>query len=262
MKSLSDRPRRLLSTPFVRAKKAATVITCIMGLGSRASITTGMSLARVARYALSSGSIGQHRLTILSGSVVDFAWDGANPQNAAIVNAANEGCLGGGGVDGAINNAGGPNLQRDRESLPILNRSGSFGEIRCPTGSAVITGPGSYGSLKVPYVIHAVGPNYSRYPDPKEGDKMLASAYKESLQRAKEAKLEAVAFSLLSSGIFRGTRSKREVLEIGVKTIVDFDGYDELKEVYMCAFSPSDIDILIGIAAEEGLKEAKPDPVL
>lgn len=253
--SVSFNGRRRLSAPSYRSKKIAIVLTYILGVGRTNIIVAGMSLVRVARYALSPGSIGKHRLVVASGSVVDFAWDGVNPNNAAIVNAANEGCLGGGGVDGAINTAGGPNLQRDRASLPVLKRSVSFGEVRCPTGSAVITGPGSYGRLKVPYVIHAVGPNYSLLSDPEEGDKMLASAYRESLERAKEVGLEAVAFSLLSSGIFRGARSKKEVLKIGLKAVVDFEGYDDLQEVHLCAFSPSDIDTLFDIAAEEGLEE-------
>jgi O-acetyl-ADP-ribose deacetylase (regulator of RNase III) len=59
--------------------------------------------------------------------------------------------LGGGGVDGAITAAGGENLADDRMALKQIAPG-----IRCKTGSAVITGPGDYGSLKVPFVVHAV----------------------------------------------------------------------------------------------------------
>jgi len=214
----------------------------------------GLSL--LARYAVvrpsrSEAAARAFDLAISIGSVVDFAYGGDAPQlkvKAAIVNAANEACLGGGGVDGAISNAGGPNLLADRMALP--EKTG----IRCPSGEAVITGPGSYGTLRVPYVIHAVGPNYMSFDNNLvNGDKLLYSAYSQSLERAKEAKLEAVAFSLISSGIFRGRRSKREVLRIGMEAIADFDGYKGLKEVHMCAYSAEDGDDLCDIAAELGL---------
>jgi O-acetyl-ADP-ribose deacetylase len=62
----------------------------------------------------------------------------------AIVNAASECCLGGGGIDGAINNAGGRTLIADRRSLPIITHGGGGNGVRCHTGNAVITGPNSY----------------------------------------------------------------------------------------------------------------------
>ena len=212
----------------------------------------------VARYAVihppsADAAARAFDLVISSGSVVDFAYGESSQlkgNKAAIVNAANELCLGGGGVDGAISTAGGPNLLADRTALP------EKGGVRCPTGGAVITGPGSYGTLRVSYVIHAVGPNYMSFgSNLVEGDKLLRSAYSQSLERAKEAGLEAVAFSLISSGIFRGQRSKKEVLRIGMEAIADFDGYDELEEVHMCAYSAADSDTLCEIAAELGLPE-------
>jgi len=207
-------------------------------------------LTQLARYAVQPS----WALVITGGSVVDFSYQGdGKAGRAAIVNAANEGCLGGGGVDGAISNAGGPSLLADRRALPEVAPG-----KRCPTGQAVITGPGSYGSLRVPYVIHAVGPNYMMFDwNLKEGDRLLMSAYRESLERAKEAKLEAVAFSLISSGIFRGERSKKDVLKLGMETICDFDGYEELREVHMCAYNSAETTTLQDIAAELGLKEAQ-----
>jgi len=64
------------------------------------------------------------------------------------VNAANEECLGGGGVDGAITEAGGPRLAKDRLVLPIVSAG-----IRCPTGGVVITGPNRYGTLRIDQII-------------------------------------------------------------------------------------------------------------
>lgn len=157
----------------------------------------------------------------------------------AIVNAANERCLGGGGVDGAISNAGGYKLYNDRAALPILSEH----EVRCHTGNAVITGPNRYGSLRVNYVVHAVGPAYFRFSDEMsdedsneettdakhyesdefaEPDALLRSAYQESLERCRENGITDVAFSLLSAGIFRGKRTLNDVLFIGVTAIRDW----------------------------------------
>mmetsp|Transcript_24917 Transcript_24917/g.33028 ORF Transcript_24917/g.33028 Transcript_24917/m.33028 type:complete len:251 (-) Transcript_24917:1299-2051(-) len=214
-------------------------------------------LATTARYAVKQSSPSlksPFTLVISQGSVVDFSYP-PNKNKSAIVNAANEGCLGGGGVDGAITDAGGPNLAKDRLSLPIETSEKGWGNVRCKTGDAKITGPNSYGSLHVPFVIHAVGPNYRAYDSPDEGDSLLSSAYKASLDRAKEAKLEAVAFSLLSAGIFRGSKSRKDVLQIGMQAIFDFESYDELKEVHVCGFSEAEVDALVEIANEMRLPE-------
>jgi O-acetyl-ADP-ribose deacetylase (regulator of RNase III) len=112
-------------------------------------------------------------LRIARGSVADFDCPGIG----AIVNAANEGCLGGGGVDGAISEAGGRNLYRDRLALPVVHRS-----VRCPTGDVRLTGPGDYDLLKVNYVVHAVGPMYDTYRNFWEPDELLFSAYQASLE--------------------------------------------------------------------------------
>eukprot|EP00565_Helicotheca_tamesis_P002498 CAMPEP_0185723102 /NCGR_PEP_ID=MMETSP1171-20130828/49_1 /TAXON_ID=374046 /ORGANISM="Helicotheca tamensis, Strain CCMP826" /LENGTH=229 /DNA_ID=CAMNT_0028390765 /DNA_START=53 /DNA_END=742 /DNA_ORIENTATION=+ len=218
------------------------------------TVPTTTGLATIAKYAISKSSSHPSfafTLVFSKGSVVDFTYT-PNHEKSAIVNAANEGCLGGGGVDGAITEAGGPNLEKDRLSLPVELVDDGY-ELRCPTGDAKTTGPGSYGDLRVPYVIHAVGPNYWEYDSFQDGDRLLRSAYLSSLTRSKEAKLEAVAFSLLSSGVFRGKRSLRDVLKLSVETICDFEAHDELKEVHMCAFSEAEADTLVEIAEELGL---------
>ena len=205
---------------------------------------TMSALTRIATYHLSART----SLCIAQGSVVDFSWD-KNPQKAAIVNAANEGCLGGGGVDGAITTAGGPNLDKDRRALPM--RMGA----RCFTGDAKLTGPGDYGSLQVPNVIHAVGPNYYDCSSLQKGDDLLQSAYKASLKRAQEAKLEAVAFALLSAGIYRGTQSVYNVLRIAVTTIQEWAQNDiSLTHVFLCGFSSNEVNILVDICNDLNLK--------
>jgi len=193
--------------------------------------------------------------------VVDF-----EHPHGCIVNAANEGCLGGGGVDGAITEAGGPDLARDRLLLPssIPLDDNYYEMIRCPTGDARRTGPGRpYGALKVPHVIHAVGPRYFDFENEdtnkndeviKQADQLLQSAYLNTLERAKEVHLEAVAFSLLSAGVYRGSQTRYHVLRIGMETILQFQGYKALQEVHMCAFSPVECNTLMNIAQDLGLR--------
>ena len=117
----------------------------------------------------------------------------------------------------------------------------------------MLTGPNSYGTLRASNVIHAVGPHYMQYTA-EEGDALLTSAYTNSLERAREAGLEAVAFSLLSAGVFRGSRSLREVLRVGVAAMSQFRGYAGLEEVHLCAFNEREANTLVDIANEMGLE--------
>lgn len=203
------------------------------------------ALTRIATFRLSTHT----KLCIVRGSVVDFSF----PSKAAIVNAANPACLGGGGVDGAITRAGGPTLQKHRMALPLISSENN--NVRCPTGHAKLTGPGAYGDLHVPYVIHAVGPCYFDYPELEEGDALLQSAYTESLNRAQENKLEAIAFSLLSAGVYRGEQTLRNVLTIGIETICDWiqENSDKhtLTHVFLCGFNPSETNMLVDICEDD-----------
>lgn len=213
---------------------------------------TMSALTRIATYRLSART----SLCIAQGSVVDFSWD-TNPKQSAIVNAANEECLGGGGVDGAITTAGGSNLAKDRKALP--KRMG----VRCFTGDAKRTGPGDYGTLHVPYVIHAVGPNYNDCSSLNKGDDLLRSAYKASLERAQEAQLQAVAFALLSAGVYRGKQSVHNVLRIAVTTIQEWAQKDiSLTHVFLCGFSSNEVDTLVDICNDLNLKSVVPDDEL
>lgn len=103
----------------------------------------------------------------------------------AIVTAANAGLRGGGGVDGAVHRAAGPELLRACRAL-----------APCPPGSAVVTP--AFGLAPVRWVIHAVGPVYSGPSDAQ----VLASAYVSALRRADEVGAATVAFPALSTGIF------------------------------------------------------------
>jgi O-acetyl-ADP-ribose deacetylase (regulator of RNase III) len=110
----------------------------------------------------------------------------------AIVNAANERMLGGGGVDGAIHRAAGPELLAACEQVAEI-RPG----VRCPTGEARIT-PGF--ALPARYVIHTVGPMF-RYGNDAEAE-LLAACYRNSLALAAEHDLASIAFPAISCGVY------------------------------------------------------------
>jgi O-acetyl-ADP-ribose deacetylase (regulator of RNase III) len=122
----------------------------------------------------------------------------------AIVNAANPTLLGGGGVDGAIHRAAGPELRRACMRIPFQEP-----EARCPVGWAVVT-PGF--NLPARYVIHTVGPIYPRGRDPKfagekvytaeEADKMLHRSVQNCLKVADKNHIRSVTFPAISCGFY------------------------------------------------------------
>jgi len=96
-------------------------------------------------------------------------------------------------------------------------------------------------------VIHAVGPDY-RQTDLKKGDALLRSAYVAAMRLARENDCSTVAFSLLSAGIFRGSRSLEDVLHIAVEALRDAC-YPSLERVHLVAFSEAEQDVLQRVAA-------------
>jgi O-acetyl-ADP-ribose deacetylase len=127
---------------------------------------------------MSTCTINGVTLALTQGDIVKVQVD-------AIVNAANSGLAGGGGVDGAIHRAGGPS---------IMNECRKIGG--CPTGSAVAT---AAGRLPARYVFHAVGPIYS---GSKDDERLLASAYQRCLDLAEQYAIQSIAFPSLSTGAY------------------------------------------------------------
>ena len=170
------------------------------------------------------------------------------------MNAANNYGLGGGGVDGAISNAGGEQLLAARKAWP-RDAQGN----RIPTGECRVTGPDTFGQLQVSYVLHTAGPNYNFIEDQnacqdmeeslKVGDTLLAASYGNSMRCAQEHDIELLGFSLISAGVFRGPRSLRAVLTITLDAIAR-GAYEKLREVHLVAYAPEEVDMLLRIITQ------------
>jgi len=152
------------------------------------------------------------RIALRLGDITALAVD-------AIVNAANSSLLGGGGVDGAIHDAAGPELLSECQAL-----SG------CPTGEARITG--GY-QLRARHVIHAVGPVW-RGGNSGE-DALLASCYRNALRLAVEHAARSIAFPAISTGIYRFPADR--AARIATHEVASFLAGDEgIERVIFCCF--------------------------
>ncbi|MFC1961773.1 O-acetyl-ADP-ribose deacetylase [Chloroflexota bacterium] len=146
-------------------------------------------------------TINQTLLIIKQGDITRQATN-------AIVNAANSGLMGGGGVDGAIHRAGGPRILE--ECRQIVDQQG-----RLATGNAVIT---CGGNLPVKFVIHTVGPIW--YGGNRGEADLLGCAYRESLKLAAENRLASISFPSISSGAY-GYPVERAA-RVALETVISF----------------------------------------
>ena len=170
----------------------------------------------------------------LDGRVSVVVGDITKQDVEAIVNAANSSLLGGGGVDGAIHRAGGPEILAECREI----RRTRFPE-GLPTGEAVITTGGKLSAL---YVIHTVGPIYGEHGG-REAE-LLANCYHNSLTLAVEKNLTSIAFPAISTGVFGYPLA--EAAEVSSKTIENFLSTDrQLKEVRLVFFQARDAEVFL-----------------
>ena len=157
-------------------------------------------------------------INIIQGDITQLEVD-------AIVNAANKSLLGGGGVDGAIHRAAGPELLDECKTLG-----------GCETGDVKLTK--GY-NLKARYVIHTVGPVWNG--GTRREDQLLENCYQNSLQLANEKGLKSIAFPAISTGVYRFPidRACRLVLE-SIRNYLKSD--DSINEIYLVCFDQDVFD--------------------
>jgi len=160
--------------------------------------------------------IGPTRLEIIVADITTLDVD-------AIVNAANRKLLGGGGVDGAIHRAAGPELRLECAKLG-----------GCGTGSAKITGGHQ---LKARHIIHAVGPVWSG--GGANEDALLAGCYRTALDLAAQARLSSIAFPAISTGVYGFPADRAARIAVGTVRDEVAAAPRGLTQVIFCCFSES-----------------------
>jgi O-acetyl-ADP-ribose deacetylase (regulator of RNase III) len=164
-------------------------------------------------------SIGKTRLKTIVDDITNISTD-------AIVNAANSGLMGGGGVDGAIHRAGGTAILD--ECKKIIAKIG-----RLPAGEAVIT---TAGNMPSKHVIHTVGPVW--HGGGQNEEKKLKNCYANSLKTAMENGLKTIAFPSVSTGIYGYPVNRAS--DAAVEAVIDFikKNPGSFEEIIFCGFDP------------------------
>ena len=159
-------------------------------------------------------------ISIVQGDITEADTD-------AIVNAANQKLRGGGGVDGAIHKAAGPELLKYCLQIPAV------GDVRCPVGEARIT---PAGRLPARWVIHTVGPRYTIDSEPQN---LLASAYRNSLTLAEKHQCNSIAFPAISCGVYGYPYSEAAEISLTVCRDVRWNGIN----ISFYLFTPELVEI-------------------
>jgi O-acetyl-ADP-ribose deacetylase (regulator of RNase III) len=165
-----------------------------------------------------------NKIEIIQGDITKIEVD-------AMVNAANSSLLGGGGVDGAIHRAGGPEILE--ECRKIVAKQGG-----CKTGDAVIT---KAGKLSAKFVIHTVGPIWRGGNNDERA--LLANCYTNSLRLALNKECKAIAFPSISTGVYGFP--KKEAAFIAIKTVQAFlANHSEIDNVIFVCFDPENFHFI------------------
>jgi O-acetyl-ADP-ribose deacetylase len=179
---------------------------------------------------LLSAEIGETRLDVLVADITTLDVE-------AIVNAANRSLLGGGGVDGAIHHAAGPELRAECDALG-----------GCKTGSAKITGGHQ---LKAKHVIHAVGPVWHGGGSDEEA--LLAGCYRSALDLATAHSLASIAYPAISTGIYRFPADLAARIAVGTVASEIAARPRGITRVVFCCFAPDSAEHHSNALAEFGL---------
>ncbi|MDQ1728773.1 MAG: O-acetyl-ADP-ribose deacetylase [Pyrinomonadaceae bacterium] len=172
--------------------------------------------------------------TFAGGHVAIVIGDITQQRVDAIVNAANSTLLGGGGVDGAIHEAGGPAILAECRELRRTQYPNGL-----PTGEAVIT---TAGNLPARHVIHTVGPIYGRQGG-REAE-LLAACYRNSLALAVRHSLTSIVFPAISTGVFGYPQA--EAAAVASQAVIEFLNKDQtLTEVGLIFFQPRDAEVFL-----------------
>jgi O-acetyl-ADP-ribose deacetylase len=164
-------------------------------------------------------TVNRSRIVLVQGDIT-------TESTQAIVNAANSRLAGGGGVDGAIHAAGGPEIMAECRKIG-----------GCPTGQAVIS---TGGKLKAQYVIHTVGPIYRGGAHGEEA--LLSSAYQKSLELASKKGIRSVSFPSISTGAY--AYPIKQAARVALKTVVDYlTDHPEIELVRFVLFGVVDLEI-------------------
>jgi len=171
------------------------------------------------------------RIDVVAGDITEIRAD-------AIVNAANRSLLGGGGVDGAIHRAAGPELREHNRGLG-----------GCPTGCAKVTPAFDLASRGIRHIVHTVGPVWQRRDDGGdtplgriEQDVLLASCYRACLELAETHGIERIVFPGISTGVYRFPRRRAASIAVGqtAKWLAD---HPAPRLVTFCCFALEDEEV-------------------
>ncbi len=175
-------------------------------------------------------NIATDKLKVGETMVLIMGGDLLYPEVPCIVNAANERCLGGGGIDGVIHAAAGPELRNLCLALPIVEGE----NIRCKTGDAVITGSAELAQRTGPiqHIIHAVGPRSQQ----ENREQILEATYRSILAKAEENGIRKLAIPSISTGVFQFPFGK--ATEIAIRTIETYlhehpGKFDEVRLIFL-----------------------------